>query len=401
MRYLSHQAWGTEEGLPQSSVHAILQGKDGYLWVATEGGLARFDGVSFMTYGRATDAAFDSDDICCLKLDADGSLLVGTASGWLHRKQGRFEKVAGEVPASGVAGRVQAVLVDREGLRWVGTRHGLEVVDAKTGQAQEVPALNGDSVLCLFEDAEGDHWVGTETSGLHVLRRLKFRGEAGLAGFAITSVVQTLDGAIWVGTREDGIRRVAGGFVFEPVPMERLTSGVILCMAVDSEDGSLWVGTPDGLNLVDVHGKVRQITSANGLPDDYVRSLAEQVGYPGGMWVGTQKGMARVVHDRVDLVLTARNGLAGATVGALLALPQGLLAATSGGLSMVGRGRCGEGGCGRCGVGWGDRYGDDFGQGRSRLAGHERWAAWQAGGCRADSDRAVSFREYGVRDDGR
>jgi len=47
LRYLSQQAWSTEEGLPQSSVHGVAQTTDGYLWIATEGGLARFDGVSF------------------------------------------------------------------------------------------------------------------------------------------------------------------------------------------------------------------------------------------------------------------------------------------------------------------------------------------------------------------
>ncbi len=344
LRYLSHQAWGTEDGLPQSSVHAVVQGRDGYLWVATEGGLVRFDGVSFRTYGRATDAAFESDDICCLKVEADGSLLVGTASGWLRMHDGRFTRTSGSAPVAEplasvpeVSGRVQALLVDREGLKWIGTRNGLQVVDPKTGAMQEVTALKGDSVLCLFEDAEGNHWVGTETSGLHVLRRLKFRSEPGLFGLAVTSVVQTPDGAMWVGTRDDGLRRVKDGVVSEPVPVEKLTSGVILCMAVDGAEGKLWVGTPDGLNIVDAHFGVRKITSADGLPGDYVRSIGEQLNNRSAMWVGTQTGMVRIPHDLVEQVLTTRNGLKGDVVGAILGIPRGVLVATSGGLSLVGR----------------------------------------------------------------
>src|SRR5882762_1483167 len=81
LRYLSHQAWSTEEGLPQSSVHSILQTEDGYLWIATEGGLARFDGVTFHVFSRNTDRAFLSDDICCLTKDKAGSLWIGTADG--------------------------------------------------------------------------------------------------------------------------------------------------------------------------------------------------------------------------------------------------------------------------------------------------------------------------------
>jgi signal transduction histidine kinase/ligand-binding sensor domain-containing protein len=343
LRYLSHQAWGTEEGLPQSSVHAIAQTPDGYLWVATEGGLARFDGVSFKTFGRATDGAFESDDICCLKVEGGGDLLVGTASGRLRERDGRFERVAQEATADSSAAlpndkefsRVQAGLVDREGLRWIGLRDGLAVGDGKTGRVQRVRALEGDSVLCVFEDAEGNHWVGTETSGLHVLRQLKFRSEAGLAGLAVTSIVEAADGAMWVGTRDDGLRRVVGGVVTEPVPVEKLTSGVILCLAADDE-GNIWVGTPDGLSIVDAKGGVKKITSADGLPDDYVRSIVEQVGDRSEMWVGTQKGMARVYLGLVEQVLTSRDGLAGDMVGAMLSSGQGLLVGTSGGLSAVG-----------------------------------------------------------------
>jgi signal transduction histidine kinase/ligand-binding sensor domain-containing protein len=327
LRYLSHQAWGTEEGLPQSSVHAIAQTPDGYLWVATEGGLARFDGVGFKVYGRKNEAAFASDDLCCMKVQADGSLLIGTADGTVRQVGDRFERVAdplvepsqGSVPewaakAIGSAARIQTVLIDREGFAWVGTRNGLQVVEPTTGTTQEVASLKGDSVLALFEDAEGNHWVGTETSGLHVLRRLKFRSEAGLANLAITSVVQASDGAMWVGTRDDGVRRVWHGVVSEPVSAQKLTSAVVLSLA-PAADGAVWVGTPDGLNRVSPSGMVSKITSADGLPDDYVRALA--TGFDGEVWVGTGHGLALVERGRVKRVLTSAHGLAGDVVGAL------------------------------------------------------------------------------------
>src|SRR5579864_7182974 len=60
-----HQAWTNENGLPQNSVHQILQTRDGYLWVATEGGAARFNGTQFTTYNQESNAAFTSNDACC------------------------------------------------------------------------------------------------------------------------------------------------------------------------------------------------------------------------------------------------------------------------------------------------------------------------------------------------
>src|ERR1700735_2282897 len=91
LKYLSQQAWSTEEGLPQSSVHSIVQTPDGYLWMATEGGLVRFDGVTFQTFDRGNQPAFTSDDVCCLAADGH-ALWIGTADGVLRLQQGQFRR---------------------------------------------------------------------------------------------------------------------------------------------------------------------------------------------------------------------------------------------------------------------------------------------------------------------
>ena len=415
LRYLSQQAWSTEEGLPQSSVHSVAQTRDGYLWIATEGGLARFDGERFKVFDHADEIAFGSDDVCCLVDDVGDGLWIGTADGVVRMQQGKFRRYGvddglpsatvlsmvamgdgsvaietdggwvrwdrgkfrvGNAPAaSGIAGtdgrrwsysaqavnaagrgvnrawrvgselpsgRVQTVLVDREGLAWVGMNDGLFVLSAESATATAVGGLISNSVLSIFEDVEGNHWIGTETSGLHVLRRLKFRSEPGLADKAVTSVVQTKDGAMWVGTRDDGLSRVRNGVVDAPVAENRLTSAVILCLAPGAR-GGLWGGTPDGLNYVDESGGVQRITSANGLPDDYIRSLAADA--DGSVWVGTRQGLVHLRGIGVGQsmkTLTSADGLGGDMVGSLLPAvgkgsnaPSELWVGTSGGLSRV------------------------------------------------------------------
>lgn len=420
LRYLSHQSWSTEEGLPQSSVHGIVQTPDGYLWIATEGGLARFDGAGFRVFDHSVERAFVSDDICCLAVNSgglwigtadgllrlqegrfrrygvidglssstinsitarpDGSLVVNTSGGWAQWKQQGFQALSsthveqaadgpwpsatgdalwsssatmvavirsglrrewhvnGELPP----GRIRTVAVDRQGLAWVGMNNGLMVLGAEQNSAAPVNFLGRNSVLSIFEDAEGNHWIGTETSGLHVLRRLKFRSEPALADKAVTSVAQTTDGAIWVGTRDDGLRRVHNGVVDEPVGEAKLTSAVILCLASGSH-GGLWVGTPDGLDYIDEKNSVQRITSVNGLSDDYVRSLAG-VG-DGSVWVGTRHGLAHVRRSGMEILvntLTSVDGLGGDMIGSLLLTGSGtntpsvLWVGTSGGLSRVG-----------------------------------------------------------------
>ena len=410
LRYLSQQAWSTEEGLPQSSVHSIVQTSDGYLWIATEGGLVRFDGISFQTFDRGNQPALVSDDVCCLAANgaalwigtADGVLLlqngqfhrygvaeglassavesiqvtktgglvVETADGWSHWEETRFtplqpapaklkEDAAGLENVPGNAswrfsstlvrsvgrewrvgkdlpnGRIQTVLVDREGLAWVGMNGGLFVLSAEKPAATPVTLLSGNSVLSLFEDEEGNHWVGTETSGLHVLRRLAFRSDAALADQAVTSVAQTKDGSLWVGTRDAGLRHVRSDGKEEQISVSKLTSGVILCLA-PAMDGGLWVGTPDGLNFIAADHAVRQITSADGLPDDYIRSLAGDG--DGSVWVGTRQGLAhlRIFGKQLSIrTLTRKDGLGGDLIGSLLRNAGELWAATSGGLSVV------------------------------------------------------------------
>src|SRR5689334_6628586 len=85
------QSWSTEDGLPQSSVQAILQTRDGYLWVGTMNGLARFDGVRFRTYTAANTPELFSDSINVLYEDRAGDLWIGSVDGGLARyHQGRF-----------------------------------------------------------------------------------------------------------------------------------------------------------------------------------------------------------------------------------------------------------------------------------------------------------------------
>src|SRR5580704_1831403 len=82
------QAWAMENGLPQNTVQALAQTKDGFLWLGTEAGLVRFDGVEFQTYDRNSTPALPGSDIRCLLATADGALWVGTNAGLARWKDG-------------------------------------------------------------------------------------------------------------------------------------------------------------------------------------------------------------------------------------------------------------------------------------------------------------------------
>ena len=380
VKALRQQVWSTEEGLPQASVHALLQSRDGFIWVGTEAGVARFDGVAFKVFSRANVPEMTSDDVSAITQTADGALLFQTADGVVQLKGARWTRmgdaalqvraerisgadgtvweragnrvsatvrgetttwVAGAGPsAQQLAGRrVTALTVGADGLAWVGTNAGLAVIFAATGGVAAVPELAGESVLTVMEDAEEDVWVGTETSGLHCLRLPSIAATEGLVGKALTAVVTAGFGSVWVGTRDEGLWRIARGEVAKPVAAGRLTSPVILSLA-KGEDGSVWAGTPDGLNHVFADGRVERVTVAEGLPDDFVRVVAGDDG--GGVWAGTQHGLAHVVGHSVTIVtavVTKAEGLGSDVIGALFSVPnagvKGVWVGTAAGLSFV------------------------------------------------------------------
>ena len=113
------RSWQTEDGLPQNTVNAILEDRDGFLWVGTSGGLARFDGVRFRAYGLQD--GLRAVRISALAEDPRGGLWIGTTGGGVSRwENGRITPFSGEhdFPAGS---DVVCMAADRDGTLWVGT----------------------------------------------------------------------------------------------------------------------------------------------------------------------------------------------------------------------------------------------------------------------------------------
>ncbi len=176
-----HQTWRTENGLPQNSVHSIVQTSDGYLWLATEAGLARFDGVKFVVFDSentpqlrsnnlrfllkgsdrslwiatadgltrlqqnvfssyTTAQGLPSNDVLSLALDRDGTLLVTTSEGSVRFENGRFlrtSRSAAALPPEAKQMDVQTTLTDRLGRVWLGASNGLAVL--QNGHIKNIP----------------------------------------------------------------------------------------------------------------------------------------------------------------------------------------------------------------------------------------------------------------------
>ncbi len=361
------QTWQTESGLPQNTIHAILQTHDGYIWLATEGGLVRFDGLKFQVYDSQNTPKLRSNNIRSLLEDREHALWIGTADGlakfdgsqfsvltteqglpsnsiwsiyqdrsgalWVITSEGSakyegdrfkaygapesFSNSIGPIPRNGLpSNRIVSAYKDREGSLWIGTDAGL--ARFSNNRIERFPPndpLSNSIVLSIFEDREGSLWLGTESEGLTVLHDEKFTTyttKQGLADDLVRCIFPDRNGVIWVGT-DAGLNRFEDGRFSKITTKDGLSSNVILALAEDAA-GNLLVGTPDGLDLLR-KGRVRSFTSADGLADDFVRSVYRDA--DGSIWIGTRRGLSHWTEGKFK-TYTQADGLGSDFVGALL-----------------------------------------------------------------------------------
>jgi ligand-binding sensor domain-containing protein/signal transduction histidine kinase len=301
-----HSVWRTDEGLPENSVTKILETSDGYLWVGTQAGVARFDGVRFTVFDHTNTPALHDDWIDDLVEDRDGTLWIATSNGGVTSFR---EGVFTHLDAIGERGGL-ALAADADGSVWIGGYGGLshlsngKVVKSYT----TADGLSGDLVRSIVADKDGSLWIGTP-GGLNRLadgKIAKFSTADGLAGKDITSVRLGTDGALWVITQNAELtHRIDGHFL--PWTMQGV-SGADVTDINEDRDGNLWFAS-SSQGLLRVNGQqVAHITAKDGLSGDQVKTLYED--REGNEWVGTTEGGLDRFRDGSFTTWATEEGLA-------------------------------------------------------------------------------------------
>ena len=299
--------WTEREGLPQGSVQTITQTHDGYLWIGTRDGLARFDGVSFTVFRGETTAGLAANDIRALCEDKGGQLWVGTFNGGLScYADGKFRSYTTQdgLPSNGVLDIFQ----DRRGNLWFGTWNGLARWDSGRfihyGTAQ---GLVGDG-RSICEDARGRLWVATD-GALNHLRGDRFEMESRgvkLPESPFRKVYAGRDGVLWIATVGEGLLSLQDDKGTFYTKREGLPDNKVQTVFED-RNGNIWIGTWSGLcRLQD--GTFATLTRQDGLPHDYVQALYED--WEGNLWIGTRGGGLARLRDGKFSNYTTREGLA-------------------------------------------------------------------------------------------
>jgi len=275
-RYLI-DSWSPAEGFPSSLVKAVTQTGDGYLWAATDKGLVCFDGVRFQLV-----SFLEKDKTRCVQQNDNV-----------------------DIP--------QSLYLDHRGNLWIGSAGAVTSRDKYTRRFLSITTADGlenDKTRLIFEDLNGNLWVGFYSSYLNRIKNRRitvFNRSNGLMGKKISVAVEDQKGGLLFGSREAGIF-VLKGETFVPFPVSGLENRLLITMYMD-KSGRLWIGTDSGLLRVD-DAEVKLFTTENGLPENYITSILEEG--TDGFLFGTPTGLHRMKN--IDGVCTFQTLLTGKTV---------------------------------------------------------------------------------------
>jgi len=333
----THTEWIDSPGL-KGRVYSMAQTSDGYLWLGTEFGLVRFDGIRFVPSVPGVGPPLPSTIIWSLLAARDGTLWVGTLDGLFSWREGHLV----EYPEF-AAKPVFAILEDHEGTVWAGGVAGLCAIHGDTVECNKIEGptsqglyysneSRGSVVYSLYEDSERRLWAGTEsglwqwtpgpprryTSQIVRAQQGLVAGDGGAGLIAISgagdrvllqtngsgtqaypipgvpplfgaeSLLRDRFGALWVGTMQSGLLRVQDGRFTWPQEKSRLSGGFISALLEDRE-GTIWAGTTNGLDRFR-QAAVSTISANEGLSTPAACVLAAR---DGSLWAGSYGGLNR------------------------------------------------------------------------------------------------------------
>jgi signal transduction histidine kinase/ligand-binding sensor domain-containing protein len=322
----AHTEWTAGAGLTTGKINAIAQTPDGYLWLGTDFGLFRFDGVRSVQWRPPAGQQLPSNSVSSLYTSRDGTLWIGTLKGPASWKDGRLK----EYPE--LAGfYVVRILEDREAAIWMS---GADPLNGKvcwlhsgTVTCWGENAGLGSGAFGLYEDSQGKVWAGA-VSGLWLWkpgppRLYPLTGEM----FGVEALGEDNEGALLVGWK-GGIRRFNNGKI-ETYPLHGVGQFTATCILRD-RDGGLWIGTRTE-GLVHFHqGKTDVFAPSEGLSGASVQNIFED--REGSLWVVTGTGLDRF-NDFAVTTFNTGQGLSRDLVSSVLADRDGSVwVATYGGL---------------------------------------------------------------------
>ena len=299
-----HQEWAVSGDLPGGPVRAIRQLADGYLWIGTQNGLIRFDGVNFRK-DSSPRPSFQNDQILSLLPGPDGKLWVAFwGAGLLRYSNERLEELANEFGQPGI--QVTSSLTAQDGSLLIADGiNGIErVTGAGTVTLVPANALPGSAlVVSMAESSDGTIWLGTASQGLFSLKGGHVDGlVSGNPTRRINCLLPTGDHSIWLGA-ENGLFNWDGVHITR-ISLPKEVEGAQILTILRDRKANTWIGTARGLVLIDDHGVA--FFQHDSFTSDSITALFED--REANIWVGGSRGLERL-SERTFETYNQVNGL--------------------------------------------------------------------------------------------
>ena len=324
-----HTAWRIEDGVFAGAPNVMAQTADGYLWIGTQAGLMRFDGVRFVSWRPPEGSELPSSRINSLLGARDGSLWIGTSTGLARWRNGNLTNYRD------ATGSIMSILEDRAGTIWIARANLSEtkgplckVIDTGLRCYGRDDGLALPFAVTLANDTLGNIWLAggamvsrwPTSSDTYVPAALNpaenFNGVVALAGGP--------DGSVWVGLvhagRGGGLQQLAHGKWRPFITPEFDGSTLEVTALLVDRDRSLWVGTlNEGIYRIQGN-KVDHFRGSDGLSGDAVSGIFQD--REGNIWIATSRGIDNL-HDIRVASFSTRQGLSADQVDSVLASRDG------------------------------------------------------------------------------
>lgn len=370
------RAYGERDGLTDLFVRTLAQDSKGAIWIGTNNGLFQILPRSTTPSIHRVDASdgFPAVAVNAIREDSHGRLWFGGSRlGFIDRSKPRFFQLPGDAARN----RVKAISETSSGIIWVGTVSGLYRMEPGRERFTAIPDVHGtargiymtsdrlflisivgqgtvayrlsaenrltdrvvlpsDAVLSIFEDAEKNIWLGTETGLIRLSRTpltivsLPHANESDfgtiyqdredtlwmastrlfclrkgnpaecrvspLAGVKVRNVLEDRDASLWFGTDGDGLYHISRGQTSHYTTEVGLVNNFIRAL-VQGKDGTLWIGTDEGVSHFN-GVRFSNYTMKDGLSYQSVRAMIED--RSGDLWVGTELGLSHFHHGAFE-----------------------------------------------------------------------------------------------------
>lgn len=293
----TYDRWTGELGYPGGAVSSVAETPDGYLWLGTEVGLVRFDGLAFRVFNRSNTDAFPASPVLGLATDADGGLWILVQNREVLRyRRGVFEPIPAE---SGVT----VIAPDfRHNLLLVRPEDFNRYVNQKFVHIKPAPGYTSLLIISVAEASDGTIWMGTRDRGIFALRDGKAVEPPGLPDRKVNCLLAGEGGQLWIGT-DHGLAKWNGSEVTQNGVPAPLRSARVMAIMRD-HDSNMWFGTGRGLMRLTPEG-VFEEDLRNEARAEPVEALFED--REGSLWVGGTQGIERY-RDRAFLTYSSPPG---------------------------------------------------------------------------------------------